>query len=101
MDFRYASLFKILSTICIPFMVYHWMHFAYRWSDRIFVMAAQGMNEARVNDFSDGLLWRLKWELFEKGDWKSSGIASSKLKCEDNKSEIEELIKTLRLTLEN
>ena len=74
--------------------------FSSRWGDDTFVMAAQGMNDIRVNDFEEGLIWRLKWELFEKGDWRSASVLSSKLKCENKTDNITDLINTLRLTVE-
>ena len=74
--------------------------FSSRWGDDTFVMAAQGMNDIRVNDFEEGLIWRLKWELFEKGDWRSASVCSSKLKCEDKNSSLTDLINTLKLTAE-
>ena len=74
--------------------------FSSRWGDDTFVMAAQGMNDIRVNDFEEGLIWRLKWELFEKGDWRSASVLSSKVKCEDKNDNLTDLINTLRLTVE-
>lgn len=74
--------------------------FSSRWGDDTFVMAAQGMNDVRVNDFEEGLIWRLKWELFEKGDWRSASVLSSKVKCEDKNDNLTDLINTLRLTVE-
>ena len=54
----------------------------------------------RVSDFEEGLIWRLKWELFEKGDWRSASVLSSKVKCEDKNSSLTDLINTLKLTAE-
>ncbi|MBQ6623906.1 MAG: hypothetical protein IJH57_04730 [Mogibacterium sp.] len=86
---------KIISDVA-----YLYDAFSSRWGDDIFVMAAQGMNDIRVNDFEEGLIWRLKWELFEKGDWRSACVYSGKVKCEDKNVNLADLINTLRLSVE-
>lgn len=86
---------KIISDVA-----YLYDAFSSRWGDDMFVMAAQGMNDIRVNDFEEGLIWRLKWELFEKGDWRSACVYSGKVKCEDKNDNLTDLINTLRLSAE-
>ena len=74
--------------------------FASRWSDNEFIMVAQGMDIVRVSDFEEGIIWRLKWELFEKGEWKSASVGTSRIRCEDKESSVTELVNSLKLKIE-